>query len=85
MIRSTVMEFTLIQMADPTKANGKTANNMEKEFSSHHKVLKDKEFGTKVRESNGWMKMKSKNNKCKYNDNYLILLIKKLSCKNTKT
>ena len=74
MIRNTVMEFTLIQMDDLTRANGKTASNMEKEFSSRLKALRDKVSGTKVKESNGWMKMKSKNKKCKYNENYLILL-----------
>ena len=62
------MEFIPTLMADPTKANGKTENNMVKEFSLLLKVLKDKESGTKERESNGWMKMMSKNNKCKYNE-----------------
>ena len=53
MIRNTVMEFTLIQMDDLTRANGKTASNMEKEFSSRLKALRDKVSGTKVKESNG--------------------------------
>jgi len=70
MTRNMVMEFIPIQTAAPTKDNGKTESNTEREFSSLLKVLKDKEFGTKVKESNGWMKMKSKNKKCKYNDNY---------------
>jgi hypothetical protein len=71
MIKNTVMEFTPTQMADPTKVNGKMESNTVREFLSLLKVLKDKEFGTKVRESNGWMKMKSKNKKCKYNERYL--------------
>lgn len=65
------MEFIRTQTADPTKVNGKMGSNTARESSLLLKVHKDKEFGTKVRELNGWMKMKSKkNNKCKYNDNY---------------
>jgi hypothetical protein len=33
MIRNTVMEFIPIQMADPTKVNGKTESNMVRVFS----------------------------------------------------
>ena len=72
MTKNTDMVFTPIQMVDPTKDNGKMVNNMEKEFSLLHKELKDKEFGMKERESNGWMKTNSKNKKCKYNDHKLL-------------
>jgi hypothetical protein len=68
MTRNMVMEFIPTQTADPTKASGRMVSNTVREFSSLLKELKDKEFGTKVRESNGWMKMKSKNKKCKYNE-----------------
>ena len=50
MTRNTVMESILIQMADPTKDNGQMESSTEKDFSSHHKELKEKEFGTRVKE-----------------------------------
>ena len=43
---------------EPTKANGKTVNNTEKENISIAKALKEKENGKKEKESSGLMKKK---------------------------
>ena len=49
-------EYIHIQMVDHIKDNGLMENNMVKAHLSRHKVLKDKAFGKKVKESNGTMK-----------------------------
>ena len=67
MTKKKVMESTLTQMADHTKVIGKTESNMAREYLSHHKVPRDKEFGMKAKGSSGWMR-KSKNKKWKFNE-----------------
>ena len=67
MTKKKVMESTLTQMAGHTKVIGKTESNMEREYLSHHKAPRDKEFGMKAKESSGWMR-KSKNKKWKFNE-----------------
>lgn len=67
MTRRKAMEFTLIQMEDHIKDIGKMENNMARVYLSLHKVLKDKESGTRANASNGLMKM-SKNKRWKYEE-----------------
>ena len=61
------MESIPTQMADHTKVTGRTESNMVREYLSHHKAPRDKEFGTKAKESSGWTR-KSKNKKWKFNE-----------------
>ena len=53
MIKNTGMESTHTQMVDPTKDNGLKGNSTVKGFSKHRKALKERVYGTKVREYSG--------------------------------
>jgi hypothetical protein len=59
MIKKTATASTHIQMAGATKASGKMANNMEREYLSVQKEFLEKVNGRTVRECTGWMKFLS--------------------------
>jgi hypothetical protein len=56
-IKNMVLEFIHTPMVVLTKDSGQMVNNTVREPSLLHRVHKDKEFGKKEKESNGWMKI----------------------------
>lgn len=68
MIKNKALVFLLSEMVESIKDNGKMENNTERAFSKKM-ILLEKEYGMKVKGSNGWIN-KNKNKTLKANDSY---------------